>query len=115
MEAPSLQSLRDHNRLIYLKFHVGLKEPHPMPNSWRDFLLQAFAPHTTRLTLVADPDGLLLEEGILQGLQERGYALLNFDDPVAFRYTYEVTYRTRWDQGEATEQHVILRTPAADL
>jgi hypothetical protein len=86
-----------------------------MPNSWQDFLLQAFTPHATHLTLVADPDGLLLEEGILQGLQGRGYELLNFDDPVAFRYTYEVKYRTRWDQGEATEQNVILRTATANL
>ena len=86
-----------------------------MPNSWRDYILQAFTPHITRLTLVADPDGLLLEEGILQGLQDRGYELLNFDDPVAFRYTYEAKYRARWDQGEATEQNVILRTETTDL
>lgn len=86
-----------------------------MPHSWREYILQAFPPDVTRLTLVADPDDLLLEEGMLQELQDRGYALLNFDDPVAFRYTYEVKYRARWDQGEATEQNVILRTETADL
>jgi hypothetical protein len=64
---------------------------------------------------VGDPDGLLLEEVILQGLQDRGYELFNFDDPVAFRYTYEMKYRTRWDQGKATEQNVILRTETANL
>jgi hypothetical protein len=86
-----------------------------MPNSWRDDILQAFTPQMSRLTLVADPDALLLEEGILQELQDRGYELFNFDDPVAFRYTYEVKYRTHWDQGEASEQSVILRTEAANL
>ncbi len=49
-----------------------------MPNSWRDHILQAFAPQVARLTLVADPDGLLIEEGILQELQARGYELLTW-------------------------------------
>src|SRR5262245_61451998 len=86
-----------------------------MPNSWRDHILQAFAPQVARLTLVADPDGLLLEEGILQELQARSYALLTWNDPVAFRFTYETTYRTRWHQNEATAQGLILRTEAEDL
>jgi hypothetical protein len=86
-----------------------------MPNSWRDHILQAFAPQDARLTLVADPDGLLVEEGILQEIQVRGYALLTFDDPVAFRFTYEVHYRTRWNHNESTEQGLILRTGAENL
>jgi hypothetical protein len=86
-----------------------------MPHSWRDYILQAFAPQVARLTLVADPDGLLVEEGILQELQARGYALLPFNDPVAFRFTYEMQYRTRWDRNESTEQGLILRTEAEDL
>jgi hypothetical protein len=85
-----------------------------MSNSWRDHILQAFVPQVARLTLVADPDGLLVEEGILQELQARGYALLTFNDPVAFRFTYEMQYRTHWDQNESTEQSLILRTEAAD-
>jgi len=86
-----------------------------MPHSWRDHILQAFVPQVARLTLVADLDGLLTEEGILQELQARGYALLTFNDPVAFRFTYETKYRTRWDQDESTEQDLILQTEAADL
>ena len=86
-----------------------------MPNSWRDVILRAFTPQMSRLTLVADPDALLLEEGILQELQDRSFELFNFDDPVAFRYTYEVKYRTRWDQGEASELSVILRMETANL
>jgi hypothetical protein len=86
-----------------------------MPNSWRDHILQAFAPQVARLTLVADPDSLLIEEGILQELQARGYELLTWNDPVAFRFTYETKYRTRWDQNESTEQGLILRTEAEDL
>jgi hypothetical protein len=86
-----------------------------MSHSWRDHILQVLTPQVARLLLVADPDGLLLEEGILQGLQARGYELLSYEDPVAFRFTYESTYRSRWDQGEGTERNVILRTEAAEL
>ena len=42
---------------------------------WRDEILKEFTPQVARLTLVADPDGLLLEEGILQGIEERGLEL----------------------------------------
>ena len=66
-----------------------------MPNSWRDHIFHAFAPQVARLTLVADPDSLLIEEGILQELQAQGYELLTWNDPVAFRFTYETKYRTR--------------------
>ena len=36
-------------------------------SNWRDQILREFTPNVARLTLVADPDGLLLEEGILRG------------------------------------------------
>jgi hypothetical protein len=83
--------------------------------TWRDHILQAFAPQGARLTLVADPDGVLIEEDILQELQARGYALLTFDDPVAFRFTYEMHYRMRWEHRDSTPPGLILRTEAADL
>ena len=57
--------------------------------SWRDQILSEFTPQVARLTLVADPDGLLLEEGVVEGIRERGFELIPFEDPVAFRYVYE--------------------------
>jgi len=33
---------------------------------WRDIILKEFPAQVARLTLVADPDGLLIEEGILR-------------------------------------------------
>ncbi len=83
--------------------------------SWRDGILKEFTPQVNRLTLVADPDGLLQEEGILQGIRERGFELIPFEDHVAFRYAYESRYRARWDRGEQTELVVVLRSQAADL
>jgi len=83
--------------------------------SWRDAILGQFTRQVARLTLVADPDGLLLEEGILQGLDARGFELIPFDDRIAFRFAYESRFRLRWDQGEATDLVVVLRSPASDL
>lgn len=83
--------------------------------SWRDEILREFQPEVARLTLVADPDGLLLEEGVLRGLEERGFELIPFEDPIAFRYAYESRYRSRWDRGEDTELVVVLRSPKSDV
>ncbi|HBK61263.1 MAG TPA: BREX-3 system phosphatase PglZ [Firmicutes bacterium] len=83
--------------------------------SWRDQILKEFIPKVARLTLVADPDGLLLEEGILEGLRERGFELIPFEDHVAFRYAYESKFRSRWDRGEHTDLIVVLRSQASDL
>ncbi|MDL2124714.1 MAG: BREX-3 system phosphatase PglZ, partial [Deltaproteobacteria bacterium] len=84
-------------------------------SSWRDQILKKFTPKVARLTLVADPDGLLLEEGILEGIREQGFELIPFEDHVAFRYAYETKFRSRWDKGEQTDLVVALRSGASDL
>jgi len=83
--------------------------------SWRDQILKEFTPQVSRLTLVADPDGLLLEEGILEGVRVRGFELIPFEDHIAFRYAYESKFRSRWDRGEHTDLVVVLRSQASDL
>ncbi len=52
---------------------------------WQKQILKEFTPQISRLTLVADSDGLLTEEGVIQGLRERGFELITFEDPIAFR------------------------------
>jgi hypothetical protein len=84
-------------------------------SSWRDEILKEFAPNVARLTLVADPDGLLLEEKILEGIRERGFELIPLEDHIAFRYVYELKYRSNWDRGEQTDLVVVLHSPASDL
>ena len=84
-------------------------------SSWRDQILKEFIPNVARLTLVADPDGLLLEEGILEGVQERGFELIPFEDHIAFRYAYESKFRSRWDRGEHTALVVALRSQTCYL
>ncbi len=84
-------------------------------SSWRDQILREFMPDVSRLTVVSDPDGLLLEEGILQGIGEQGFELIPFEDHIAFRYAYETRFRSRWDRGEQTELVVVLRSHASSL
>ncbi|MCK4485926.1 MAG: BREX-3 system phosphatase PglZ [Desulfobacterales bacterium] len=83
--------------------------------NWRDHILKEFTPQVARLTLVADPDGLLTEERVIQGLRDRGFELIPFEDPIAFRFAYESKYRSRWDRGELTELVVVLRAETEDL
>src|SRR3972149_9808735 len=84
-------------------------------SSWRDQILKEFTPKVARITLVADPDGLLLEERILEGIRERGFELISFEDHVAFRYAYESKFRSRWDRGEQTDLVVVLRSQSSNL
>jgi hypothetical protein len=83
--------------------------------NWRDTILKEFKPKIARLTLVADPDGLLTEEGMLSAIRDRGFDLIPFDDPVAFRFAYESQYRSRWDGGQNTDLVVVLRSTGQQL
>ncbi|MFI3219640.1 MAG: BREX-3 system phosphatase PglZ [Methylococcales bacterium] len=76
--------------------------------SWRDSILDEFIPNLSKLTLVADPDNLLSEEKLSFDLRQRGFELIEFNDPVEFRYVYESKYRSIWDSGESTDLVVIL-------
>lgn len=78
--------------------------------NWRDNILEEFKPKVSRLTLVADPDGLLTEEGMLIGIRDRGFDLIPFDDSIAFRFAYESQYRNLWDKGQKTDLVVVLRS-----
>ncbi|MEI7787588.1 MAG: BREX-3 system phosphatase PglZ [Chlorobiaceae bacterium] len=82
---------------------------------WRESILNDFVPNVSRLTLVADPDSLLTEETLALELRRRGFELIEFNDPVEFRYAYESTYRAIWDRGEHTDLVVILRLQDTEL
>ncbi|MCM0755304.1 BREX-3 system phosphatase PglZ [Desulfovibrio aminophilus] len=84
-------------------------------SSWRDAILNDFVPNVSKLTLVADPDCLLTEEKLALELRGRGFDLIEFSDPVEFRYAYESKYRLIWDRGEHTDLVVVLRLQDAEL
>ena len=84
-------------------------------SSWRDAILKDFVPNVSKLTLVADPDCLLTEEKLALELRGRGFDLIEFSDPVEFRYAYESKYRSIWDRGQHPDLAVVLRLQDADL
>jgi PglZ domain len=83
--------------------------------NWRDDILKHFQKKIARLTLVADPDGLLTEEGMLSAIRDRGFDLIPFDDSIAFRFAYESQYRSSWDRGQNTDLVVVLRSSEQHL
>ena len=84
-----------------------------MPD-WRDRILKALTPGVARLTLAADPDGLLLEATLLEAIRERGFEIVTFEEPVAFRFDYESRFRAHWDRGEGAGLEVVVRTGGHD-
>jgi len=84
-------------------------------NNWRDTILAEFIPNVNKLTLVADPDLLLTEEKLAIELRDREFDLIEFNDAVEFRYSYESKYRSIWDKGSFTNLVVILRFGHSDM
>ncbi|BFN37815.1 BREX-3 system phosphatase PglZ [Fidelibacter multiformis] len=84
-------------------------------NNWREQILKEFTPNVARLTLVADPDSLLTEEKLSLKLRERGFDVIEYTDPVEFRYVYESTYRSAWDCGKHTDLVVILKSQVTEI
>lgn len=96
------KSCRNSSRSFSCEWRLGMA-------NWRDNILKHFQPKISRLTLVADPDGLLTEEGMLSAIRDRGFDLIRFNDLVAFRYAYESEYRSHWDNGQNTDLVMVLR------
>jgi len=89
-----------------------------MADSWREKVLRKFTPGVSKLALAADPDGILLEEGIFTAIQAKGFELILFDDPIRFRYAYESGYRSRQlnrTGGDLREVVVVFRGEAHEL
>jgi PglZ domain len=87
-------------------------------SSWRDPVLAQFAPDiamVARLTVVADLDELLTEQGVIDGIRQRGFEIVPFEDHVALRYAYERRFREVWDSGGDTNLVVVLRATRSDV
>jgi PglZ domain. len=79
-------------------------------SSWRQPVLECFTSESataSRLTVVNDPDQLFAEPVLRSVLAERGYELLAYEDPVAFRYLFEHRCRPRWEAGELLHAVVV--------
>ena len=83
---------------------------------WNDRVLRDFVPDLARLWIAADPDDVLLDEGLLAELRQRGFEVVPFEDSVAFRAELERRYRTEWRQGcPGPAKAVILHWKSDDL
>jgi len=68
---------------------------------WTDRILSHFTADLTRLWVACDPDEVLLDEKLLAELRSRGFEVMLYEDPFAFRAEFEERYRGAWDRGEA--------------
>ena len=87
------------------------------PYGWRERILAELVPGIAPVTLAADPDGLLLDEELLQAICGRGFELLTFEDPVTFRLAHEVRFRHgRASNGiNSNNAELLLRFDQDDL
>lgn len=85
-------------------------------NVWQDRVLRDFVPDLARLWIAVDPDNVLLDEGLLDELRQRGFDVLPFEDSIAFRADFERRYQAEWRQGRpGPAQAVILHWTSDDL
>lgn len=85
-------------------------------SAWTNRILQEFPADLSRFWIACDPDDLLLDERVLHDLRERGFEVLPFEDPVAFRAEYEERYRAAWDRGEeGSSKALVLQLCGTDL
>ena len=68
---------------------------------WTDQILSHFTADLTRLWVACDPDDVLLDEKLLAELRSRGFEVMLYEDPFAYRTEFEERYRSAWDRGEA--------------
>jgi hypothetical protein len=78
-------------------------------SNWRFTILKDFEEPVPALSLVSDPDGLLLDESLLSQLAVKHIELIDYRDPVAFRYLYEKAYRPALAAGNI---RLVVRTEA---
>jgi hypothetical protein len=74
---------------------------------WRDKLLNEFTPGVGKTIMVADPDRLLTEPHFSAALLAKGFEMLIYEDPIAFRFVYETKYRPRFDAGQSVDLIVV--------
>ncbi len=83
---------------------------------WTECILSHFTADLTRLWVACDPDDVLLDEKLLTELRDRGFELMLYEDPFAFRAEYEERYRAAWDRGEqGPSPSLVLHLRSADV
>lgn len=76
---------------------------------WYEKVLEKFNLELHKTFLVADPDEILKEESILSYLTRQGFEIIEYDDPIAFRYVYEADFRSQ------KERRLIIQVTGSNL
>lgn len=87
-------------------------------STWRDPILQCFMPIMASepvLTIVSDQDSLFTDDRLLIELQTNGYEVIDYADPVSFRYLFEREYRDRTFDDHPASLVVCIRQPGRAL
>jgi hypothetical protein len=83
--------------------------------NWRDKLLNEFTPGVGKTFVVADPDRLMAEPQFNEALARKGFAIVFYDDPIAFRFAYETKYRSHSDAQHLPEVIVAYHADKGSL
>lgn len=84
-------------------------------SQWSERILSHFTADLTRLWVACDPDDVLLDEKLLSELRGRGFEVMLYEDPFAFRAEFEERYRAAWDRGEpGPTPALVLHLRSAD-
>ena len=79
-----------------------------MVTSWESKLVERIHPEISPLWAVEDLDGLFRSDKVSRLLTGRGASIVLFDDPLMFRYFYEVEMRHRLESGECCCYVLVL-------
>jgi hypothetical protein len=82
---------------------------------WREKLLNEFTPGIGKTIMVADPDRLLTEPELNEALSAKGFAILVYEDAIAFRFVYETKYRPLLDAGQSVDLIIVWHGDRASL
>lgn len=77
-------------------------------SAWHQRILGHFTADLSRLWVACDPDGVLLDEKLLAELRARGFEVMGYDDPFAFRAEFEERYRAAWDANEPAPSPALI-------
>ncbi|MCY0863875.1 MAG: BREX-3 system phosphatase PglZ [Sulfobacillus sp.] len=77
-----------------------------MASGWRARLVGLFDPGDP-VAIACDPARLILDEAVLASFATRGFRVVPYDDPIAFRLIYEEDFRCRWDREEDTPRLLV--------
>jgi hypothetical protein len=77
---------------------------------WRDEIFRKFTPLVGRSVVAVDPDRLLTEPTLNEGLRGAGFDLLVYEEPTTFRFAYESKHRLRSDNGQLSDLIILCHS-----